>query len=239
MTTSRCCQHLLFPLKVSLFILAALMMLVVPKSEAQTGTLFVENGNVGISEPNPLHPLHIVRSDGTARVVVQETNGTVANRSLFTLINNGGPEFSLLNSNSAQQWRFHTGAGRFNISLNGSGVDEMKVLPGGDVVIAGSLTTAATSYPDYVFEEGYSLMPLADLADYIDSHRHLPNIPTAEETDGGKQIDMSDLQVRLLEKVEELTLYTLQQERRIVEQQAQIEQLRKEMIELAELDGVR
>ena len=236
MRTAEHHHSLVRPLMLSIFVLGILA-LAVPTSSAQTGTLFVENGNVGISGPNPLYPLHIVRSNGTAKVVVQETNGTVVNRSLFTLINNGGPEFTLLNSNSGQQWRFHTGGGRFNISFTGSGVDELKVQPGGDVIIAGSLTTAASSYPDFVFEDGYELMPLPELGAYIAAHRHLPNVPTAEDTDGGKRIDMSALQVRLLEKVEELTLYTLKQEKRIEEQQAQIEQLRKQVAELDEATG--
>lgn len=201
-------------------------------ADAQTGVLFVEGGNVGISTATPSSALHVRRSDGTARILVQETNGAVANRTLFELINNGGPRFSVTNSNSGQSWNFHTGNARFNISLFGSGVDELQVLPGGDVIITGSLTTDGGFYPDYVFEPDYELMPLADLSAFVAEHRHLPNVPSAEEADGGKRVNMTELQLRLLEKVEELTLYTLQQEESLQQQQQLIQSLQEQIAQI-------
>ena len=212
----------------------ALLLLVIPPGTvlAQEGVLFVENGNVGITEANPGFPLHIVRQDGTAAVVVEERSTTVQNRSLFTLINNGGAEFGLQNSNSGQNWRFHTGGGRFNISLVGTGADELRLTQTGNLIISGSLTTAGGFYPDYVFSDSYKLMPLSDLRHFIDEHRHLPNVPTALETEGGREVNMTELQLRLLEKVEELTLYVLQQEEHIQEQQRRITAFQEELDEL-------
>ncbi|MEO1627908.1 MAG: hypothetical protein AAFV25_22355, partial [Bacteroidota bacterium] len=67
---------------------------------------------------------------------------------------------------------------------------------------------------DYVFEKDYPLMPLKELREYIAENKHLPNIPSAEEVNqNGRQ--MADMQKRMMEKIEELTLYVLQLENKI------------------------
>lgn len=64
-------------------------------------------------------------------------------------------------------------------------------------------------WPDYVFAPDYNLMPLDDLADHVRDQRHLPGIPSASEMDG-QRLPLGEMQTKLLEKVEELTLYVLQ-----------------------------
>jgi hypothetical protein len=59
-------------------------------------------------------------------------------------------------------------------------------------------------------------MPLNKLANYINANKHLPNVPSLAEVEANnKQIDIGEMQVKLLEKVEELTLYILQQQKEI------------------------
>jgi hypothetical protein len=79
--------------------------------------------------------------------------------------------------------------------------------------------------PDYVFADNYELMPLTELQKFIDSNHHLPNIKSAEEYEAHGSIPLKELNIKLLEKVEELTLYTL-------EQQTEIENLKKQMLEM-------
>lgn len=69
---------------------------------------------------------------------------------------------------------------------------------------------------DFVFEEDYALPELSEVEAHIKQHKRLPEIPSAEEMieDGVK---VGDLQMKLLQKVEELTLYILDQEKRIRE----------------------
>jgi hypothetical protein len=69
--------------------------------------------------------------------------------------------------------------------------------------------------PDYVFADNYELMPLAELQKFIDLNHHLPNIKSAEEYEAYGRIPLKELNLKLLEKVEELTLYTLEQESEI------------------------
>ncbi len=81
--------------------------------------------------------------------------------------------------------------------------------------------------PDYVFREGYDLKSLQEVEDYIKEHGHLPNIPSAKEM-GEDGIELGAMDMKLLEKIEELVLYTL-------EQQAQIEELNQKVIEYDQL----
>jgi len=63
--------------------------------------------------------------------------------------------------------------------------------------------------PDYVFKEGYELLTLEQVQEYIQIHGHLPNIPSAElmEKEG---IDLGAMDMKLLEKIEELTIYMIE-----------------------------
>jgi len=79
--------------------------------------------------------------------------------------------------------------------------------------------------PDYVFEDGYDLMPLDQLATFIAAESHLPGVPSASQINSG-DLNMTQMQMKLLEKVEELTLYTLQQQTTIEEMKAELAQLR-------------
>jgi hypothetical protein len=76
--------------------------------------------------------------------------------------------------------------------------------------------------PDYVFSPEYKLMPLNELRGYIQQYRHLPNIPSEKEIQQKGSVDLCEMQFKLLEKIEELTLY-------ILEQQKEIEQLKKQI----------
>ena len=67
----------------------------------------------------------------------------------------------------------------------------------------------STTWPDYVFDEAYKLMPLAEVEQNILKNKHLPNIPSAAEV---KQngIVLGEMNRKLMEKVEELTLYIIE-----------------------------
>lgn len=67
-----------------------------------------------------------------------------------------------------------------------------------------------TSWPDYVFAENYKLLPIEDLEKSIRENKHLPNIPSAADVTAAKGFEVGDISRRLLEKVEELTLYIIQ-----------------------------
>jgi hypothetical protein len=70
--------------------------------------------------------------------------------------------------------------------------------------------------PDYVFEPTYNLKPLSEIETYIKANKHLPEVPSAKEMEANG-INLSEMNMLLLKKVEELTLLLIQQEKRIQE----------------------
>jgi hypothetical protein len=68
----------------------------------------------------------------------------------------------------------------------------------------------ATIPPDYVFEKSYNLLPIEEVEKYIIQNKHLPNVPSAKEMMEQGSMDVSAMQLKLLEKVEELTLYIIE-----------------------------
>jgi len=89
----------------------------------------------------------------------------------------------------------------------------LNLTPSGNIKIPGNFISGATTLnvPDYVFEPGYPLLPLDELSNFIEREKHLPNLPSAAEIHKNG-INMTAFQMKLLEKVEELTLYAVAQE---------------------------
>lgn len=85
---------------------------------------------------------------------------------------------------------------------------DYKLAVAGKIVGQSLYITRPASWADYVFAPAYRLRPLPELADYINCNQHLPDVPSAAEVlrDG---YDLSQMNARLLQKVEELTLYLL------------------------------
>jgi hypothetical protein len=78
-------------------------------------------------------------------------------------------------------------------------------------------------WSDYVFAKDYNLMPLNRVADYVKKNSHLPGVPSAEDVKK-EGIDLGSMDATLLKKIEELTLYVIQQNQRIDEMQKKIDQ---------------
>jgi hypothetical protein len=75
------------------------------------------------------------------------------------------------------------------------------------------------SFPDFVFESGYNLRSLSDVENYIKLHGHLPEIPSSVEVAANNGFEVGAMQEKLLQKIEELTLYIIEQNKKIEELQ--------------------
>jgi hypothetical protein len=87
------------------------------------------------------------------------------------------------------------------------------------------INTWSLEAPDYVFDPArFKLRSLGDLEQFLKENRHLPEMPSAGEMkrDG---VDVADMDMRLLKKVEELTLYVIQQDKKIARQEKKIREL--------------
>ncbi|MEQ9309752.1 MAG: hypothetical protein RLN90_09880 [Balneolaceae bacterium] len=85
---------------------------------------------------------------------------------------------------------------------------------------------ADISVPDYVFEPDYELRTLKETKEYITKNKHLPEIPSASEI-GENGIDIGDMNMRLLKKIEELTLYQIQLMEEMEAMKKELQELKK------------
>ncbi len=166
---------------------------------------------VGIGTNTPLHRLHVEGVNFSQKFLAGSSGGTT------NAIING---FARNNSVDLLD---------LGIKIDGQPIENRFRIKNDGTVFAKELRIRAVAdFPDYVFEEGYKLMSLSDLAEYIKTNSHLPNMPTASEVKAGG-LALGDLTVRLVEKVEELTLYTLQLKSENDELKRDLESLRNEV----------
>ncbi len=83
-------------------------------------------------------------------------------------------------------------------------------------------TYGQNGWPDYVFAENYELPSLKEVEEYIKEQGHLKNMPSAKKVEKEGGIELGVMNAKLLEKIEELTLYTIQQEKKLQEQEKQL-----------------
>jgi hypothetical protein len=142
---------------------------------------------------------------------------------------------------------FHTGAttntdtGSERMRINSSGnVGIGTTAPTQKLEVAGNIRVTGGSFiddgvtlnaPDYVFESDYRLMTLDELRAFIARKKHLPNMPSAAEI-RQNGLNLSQYQMKLLEKIEELTLHVLSEQKLRQEQQKEIEQLKAQVQQL-------
>jgi len=102
----------------------------------------------------------------------------------------------------------------FAIKDNVSGLDVLRVMSDGHIYATELTIKLKEDFPDYVFSKNYELMPLKQLGNYIVANEHLPNIPSANEVEENG-LSIGEMQVKQMEKIEELTLYILELNQRM------------------------
>jgi len=235
-------------------LVVCLSAMVVSPALAQTGTLFVEGDNVGIGTQTPQVKLEVTGSDGSStRIQVTETSSTVAERTLFNLVNNGHPRFVLKDTSSGAQWVMAAaGGGSFLFNETGTPVVELRVTAGGDMQIPGVMTAASfnTSSSRTLKQIHSSIDPVDILAQVVslpitewsftdDPRGTLHLGPMAEDFHAAFEVGDSERHIGLMDAAG-VALGAIQGMNQIVhEQQAVIEELKQQNAqreqELAEL----
>jgi hypothetical protein len=104
------------------------------------GVNFASNyADVAIGTTDPTAPLHVHRRDGTARILVEESNPVAGPRTLFTLANTGNTKFAIEETGTGNTWAFTNNGYEFRVSLQGSGGPEFSVDNYGDAYLKGLL----------------------------------------------------------------------------------------------------
>jgi len=101
--------------------------------------------------------------------------------------------------------------------MNTAYANTYKLSIGGSVIAELVRVKFLGNWPDFVFTENYKLLTLPELEKYISTNGHLPNVPTEKEVKE-EGIDLGEMNRILLQKIEELTLYVIELEKRIEEE---------------------
>ncbi len=163
-----------------------------PWKAGHTGIRIASDGKVGIGVAQPQKALDV---DGSIHV-----SGNIG-----IGINNPTASLHIL--------------GAFKMRSISSGLNEFEINDLGEVRCR-KINVDTDYIPDYVFAPDYPLLSLEELKIYIETYRHLPGIKSEASYMEEGSVDVGELQLNLLEKVEELTLY-------VIALQEKIEQLEK------------
>lgn len=90
---------------------------------------------------------------------------------------------------------------------------------------------ATGNWADYVFKDDYKLMPLNEVEDFIDKNNHLPGIESADQL-LKSGLDLSEMQAKQMAKIEELTLYIIEQNKNLKKQSEEIEEMKNQLKQL-------
>jgi hypothetical protein len=212
---------------------------------------FQSNGRVGIGTTTPqstldvagnagfLNKISIVGTGETGSEVhlintTKTTSGQAYRWSIFNMTGSYG--------NSLQFWfydqlgtTFQSGGkwgnvltlmdnGNVGIGTNSPNINDKLTVNG--TIHAKEVKVDLDGLADYVFDSSYKLMPLYQVESYVNTNNHLPDMPSASEV-SKNGLSMGEMQNKLLQKVEELTLYMIEQQKTINAQNAKIEELEK------------
>ena len=194
------------------------------------------SGKVGIGVDEPKEKLHIagaIRGTGTAgQLMIRTDSGYVyvgptstktmdfntdLSRYVFDkpIFNNSGVYSASNGSNLTLQTNFTP---RLTILKNNGYIGIGTTTPNYLLDVKGTIRAneiiVNSGSADFVFAEDYNLRSLSEVQQFIQEHKHLPEIQSAEQMEKNG-VSVNELQIQLLQKIEELTLYILQQEERI------------------------
>ena len=215
---------------------------------------FGANGNVGIGHKNPQEKLTVYGSHENSRILLSSYgNGPDQPANLVLWASEPGVTYTGVGiannitnfANGTSMTRINTSRGgsyirlleneiNFNV-VSSSGVKQTPFIlhSNGNASLQGKfeakevkVTTTPTA--DFVFEEDYNLPKLEDVEKHIKENKHLPEIASAKEMEK-EGVNVGEFQIKLLQKIEELTLYSIEQNKNLKEQAERIKKLEEQL----------
>ncbi|UXX79448.1 hypothetical protein N7E81_19040 [Reichenbachiella carrageenanivorans] len=191
-----------------------------------------EHGNVGIGFSDPEAKLDIYQEVGGTVALFRSQEGIIKIKSEGPTTANPTYGNYIMASNPENN-------GYENIGLKAApGIPQLIVATNGNVGIgttspsyklhvngdarANRFISNTNTYADYVFEDDYRLAPLSEVEKYIKKNNHLPDIPSESEA-RANGVDLQEMQAKLLQKIEELTLYVIEQNKENQEMKKELE----------------
>ena len=217
-------------------------------------------GRIGIGKAAPTAPLDVngnIKTTGfilstgasTGKILVSnDANGTASWQTFSgsgwalsgntginpanTFIGTTDNQPVIIRSNNLERLRVDTG-GRVGIGTIGTSDTAYKLFVEKGIRTR-KIKVDVGTWSDYVFDNDYTLRSLSDLEKFIADHKHLPDVPSVKEvTENG--VNLGENQAVLLRKIEELTLYVIEQNKKIDQQQHQLAQQQQQINELKEV----
>ena len=213
------------------------------------GSSFFNGGNVGIGTSAPQEKLdvrgNLYINSGTNNNHIfwsghHMTMGTKPGHyyhNIFSLKPGGASQGNLVS-----KFQMYTVSSNFQEALkvlvntagssffNGGNVGIGTTTPGHKLDVNGVIRAkeikVETDWSDFVFEDDYNLKSLDEVEAYINKNKHLPDIPSESEVKE-KGINLGEINAKLLQKIEELTLYVIEQNKKGKAMQKEINKLKK------------
>lgn len=160
---------------------------------------------------------------GTGNINIYNSNGviTAGVGTRIVDMNNNNLWFNTVNSSTngriyiGNATSFPTSTGNYRLYVEGGVLTEK-------VKVA---LRSSANWADYVFDKDYKLMPLKNVEAFIKTNKHLPGIIAANDL-AKEGLDLGEMQAKQMEKIEELTLYIIEQNKNLEKQQAKINELK-------------
>ncbi|WP_298737880.1 hypothetical protein [uncultured Chitinophaga sp.] len=118
-------------------------------------------------------------------------------------------------------------AGDGNVGIGTTAITGYKLAVNGEAIFTRVKVKPFSGWPDYVFSKDYKLLPLQEVEKYVKDNNHLPDVPSAAEVEK-EGLDLGEMNKRLLQKVEELTLYIIEQQKSILSLHQEVKALKEE-----------
>jgi len=188
-------------------------------SKVQDGQVLLHvgaNKRIGIGTDTPEKEVHI-KGEGNPTLKIEGTNtphihlASPYNSVLLNTYNDGTFRINNQMNSGGEHMVLHQNG---NIGIGTNDTKGYKLAVKGHVIAEKVVIRKNENWPDYVFDSSYELPKLSDIESYVKKNKHLPEIPSASEIEENGQ-DLGEMNKLLLKKVEELTLFIIQQDKQI------------------------
>lgn len=200
------------------------------------------DGNFGIGTTNPGLKTHIFgitgfpATTGTAQTGVLRLQGSSSQAVLDFGVNGASGSYLQATNqttlNATYPLLLNPNGGSVGIGTTDIPVGH-KLAVNGSVIATAVTVKVYNEWSDYVFDKDYKLPALSQVKDYIDKNHHLPDMPSAKEVKANG-LNLGEINNILTKKVEELTLYLIDGEKREKDLRLQVDKLQQKLEEINE-----